>query len=1294
MLYIFLWIFLTPTARAFQATNTQPHNGISAAWRNTGIKIQFDDTVDPSTINSNVFIVRGQCHGLYSGTFRFLDPKTLKWSPITPFLYGENIQVTLTTNITTSTGQHLTQSIVFEFRTRSLGCTNFNYSVKSQYSQYVDGRDIELGDLDDDGDLDMFIACSGSIRPENKIFFNNGTGGFSNSGQSIGSGESMEATLGDLDGDGDLDAFVANKGTPCLVWLNNGSGFFSDSGQHIGTNSSQCCDLGDIDGDGDLDAVVGNYRSNGNMVWRNNGNGVFTLAQNLQSFNVSAEAVRFGDLDNDGDLDLIFGNYFGPNYIWINDGTGHFTNNGQALGTGDTYAIELGDLDNDGDLDFYEGNGDIGGSPYEMKDRVWLNDGIGHFTSTGQGIGISNTWDIAFGDVDGDGDLDVFSADKDFSNEIWLNNGSAYFSYSGQTPSTWGVTVALGDFDQDGDLDAVNANFGSWSHRVAYNSSSCLDTTLTDLAISSLDSPDPVTVGTSLTYTFTLSCHGPAEANDTTFFNTLPTNVSFVSAICSQGVWTQNTGTITADLGTIATGASASVSITVIPLAPGTITNFADAYAWRDDGNTNNNICMEITTIQPSGIMTSDLVIIMTDLPDPVKAGNQLTYSILVTNSGPDGATDIIVSNRLPASTSFVSASSSQGNCTETNHIVICELGFLTAHATATITIQTIPSTTGVITNTARVTSNSIDPVPANDEVSRETRVHPPDPVTDLELSGFDTPDPVTPGSITVYSLTVTNHGPDTASNITVVIRLSTNLSFSSGSPTPPVQFTAIDNLVVAYLQPLAAESISTFTLNVQALSAGLGCFTAAATTTDIDPDTDNNEITQYTTIGPSGTMLVVDNTNSNANDGVGNPYLTIQAAINACGPSGRIFVADGLYRENISIADGKQLTLEGCGSENTIIDGQSMETTLFASNSTAVIQGFSIINGQGSSFGGGIQNYFSTLMLSSCRIVSNSAVHGGGMSIIGGTSMVDTVIFDSNIASNQCGGGIYLWTGQAVLKNCTISRNQATVNGGGIDCNTESGYPVMVTLTNCTVAGNTCYLGRGGGLHLDAADISVFLDHCTIVSNTGYIGGGIDSIDGTTTLRGTILALNHSSCSSCSFDNEDYYGTLISQDYNLVQHIHGSIIGTNTHNIYSQDPLLSSLQFENNLTAICKPLLNSPVIDQGNAWGLAHDQRKVIRPVDFPSIVNAGEGTDIGAIERRKPVDDKPMQITKIQWLPDGLLLIEWNGSWNTRYVIEYSTNLFQDILPFKDNLYGNVSTFIGTRKSQDRLFYRITEE
>ena len=91
---------------------------------------------------------------------------------------------------------------------------------------------------------------------------------FTNSGQALGNSVSYSVALGDLDGDGDLDAMVGNYGQPNTVWTNDGTGTFTDSMQAFGNSNSYSVALGDLNGDGDLDAMVANYNQP-NTVWTN-----------------------------------------------------------------------------------------------------------------------------------------------------------------------------------------------------------------------------------------------------------------------------------------------------------------------------------------------------------------------------------------------------------------------------------------------------------------------------------------------------------------------------------------------------------------------------------------------------------------------------------------------------------------------------------------------------------------------------------------------------------------------------------------------------------------------------------------------------------------------------------------------------------------------------------------------------------------------------------------------------------------------------------------------------------------
>jgi uncharacterized repeat protein (TIGR01451 family) len=270
-----------------------------------------------------------------------------------------------------------------------------------------------------------------------------------------------------------------------------------------------------------------------------------------------------------------------------------------------------------------------------------------------------------------------------------------------------------------------------------------------NLSIIKSDSPDPVTVGDTLTYTLTITNNGPDTATNVVVTDTLPNSVTFNSAVPSQGSCSEAGGIVTCDLGNLANGAQATVTISVTPTSEGTILNSVTVISDDNDPDMSDNTDTEETTVEPVSPTTeADLSIIKSDSPDPVTVGDTLTYTLTITNNGPDSATNVVVTDTLPNSVTFVSAMASPGSCSESGGIVTCNLGNL-AVGQAIVTITVIPTSVGTIFDTATVTSNTDDPDPSNNMDTEDTIV---DPVIIPTPTPMPSPTPI-PGPITVPTL-------------------------------------------------------------------------------------------------------------------------------------------------------------------------------------------------------------------------------------------------------------------------------------------------------------------------------------------------------------------------------------------------------------------------------------------------------------------------------------------------------------------------------------------------------------
>ena len=448
------------------------------------------------------------------------------------------------------------------------------------------------------------------------------------------------------------------------------------------------------------------------------------------------------------------------------------------------------------------------------------------------------------------------------------------------SPAAGGISCPLGDLSPGENVTftvqiGINANVSSGttlSNSASVSSdeedpisgnnvatASIIVTAIADLRVTKQCKPDgPVAAGGIGTCTILVDNLGPSDAQSVVIRDTLVSNGSFtiVSVVASPGATINVAGNVvTVTFGSVPAGGRVTVAVAVMSTAEVDVNDTATVSSSTPDPDTGNNLATGSVQFRAS----ADTLIMKISTPNPVTAGTNVTYTITVTNNGVSTATNVVMTDTLPAQISDVSFSPSQGSCIggipgNPALPLTCNLGSLASGASATITVvaKVDPATPEgtILVNNAVVTSDTSDPNNANNNATALTTVN-----TRADVAIVKTSDATTykPSSRITYRIDVTNNGSSVARAVVVTdnlpdVRQALYQSDTGGclrnSATNPTQLRCeVGDLAVG-------QTRTFFVVLLVRGNKGTISNTVSVVSTTTDPTTGNNTSTRNVTVG------------------------------------------------------------------------------------------------------------------------------------------------------------------------------------------------------------------------------------------------------------------------------------------------------------------------------------------------------------------------------------------------------------------------------------------------------------
>jgi uncharacterized repeat protein (TIGR01451 family) len=361
--------------------------------------------------------------------------------------------------------------------------------------------------------------------------------------------------------------------------------------------------------------------------------------------------------------------------------------------------------------------------------------------------------------------------------------------------------------------------------------------------------PDPITLSTgNVTYSVQVYNSSSSQGTNTVLTNTLPSNSTYVSSSASNsGTCTQSAGTVTCNWTSISAFNSYFVTIVVTPTAGGPMTLSASVAGTEGDSNTSNNTASKSVTVNSQ----IDLQLYSINAtPDPItlNTGN-VTYTVNVYNTSTSQGTNTVLTNTLPANSTYVSsAASNSGTCTHSGSTVTCNWSSIPANGFYTVTIVVTPTAGGAMTLASSVSGAESDSNTSNNSGSKSVTIN---SQIDLQLYSISaTPDPITlnTGNVT-YTVNVYNATSSQGTNTVLTNTLPTNSTFVSATATNSGTCTQSGGTATCNWSSITGFGFYSVTIVVTPTAGGPLAISSSVSGTEGDSNTANNNANKAVTV-------------------------------------------------------------------------------------------------------------------------------------------------------------------------------------------------------------------------------------------------------------------------------------------------------------------------------------------------------------------------------------------------------------------------------------------------------------